>query len=437
MTPLRLWPRSLFGRHLLLMACLIFLAELLLAAGAVWLVQRPRLEQTTLALQADIQRLEGALAHMDAAQRQTYATSVQQGNTGVRLAQQPPPTPQVPNSWPLRLAQRQLQAGLGQTVLLTRAPDATPWFWLRLAPQGEGWWLGLDVGHLEPERGRLWWGALLATACLALLGAWLIQRHLHRPLRQLMQAAQALTRGQYPQLRWPANTPSEVLALGHAFDRMAGQLEDNEQQRALMLAGLSHDLRTPLAKLRLAVEILQVEGEEELLRGMARNIEVADQVIGQFIDFARSDTQEPTVPCDLAELVQDVVAVSASSRLRCMPPGVPVPVLLCRPLGLRRALGNLIDNALKYSPGEVTVSWACDAQEVELAVQDQGPGIAPEAWQQVVQPFVRQNDARSGPPGAGLGLAIVERVMAQIDGRLELSAPPGLRATLRWPLLRP
>lgn len=430
------WPRSLFGRHLLLIVGLILLAELALALGFHVLVQQPRQERALNQTRNFVELSEQALVQMEAPQRQRWVQALQASTPGLSLTPDPPHI--QPGATPLfdRWWRPRLQAQLGRDVLLVRPPGETPRLWVHLQAGADRWWLGLDAQPLLLERSGLWLGVLLLTTTLAVLGAVWIQRPLKRSLHPLQQAAAQVAQGHYPQVALPPQAPQELQALAEAFDHMAQQLQAADSDRALMLAGLSHDLRTPLAKMRLAVELLPDADTDELIRGLVRNIAVADQIVERFIDFARTEDPEPEVPCSVEELVRDVVAATcASDRVQWQPPPTELPLLLCRPLALRRVLLNLLDNALKYSPGLVQVSWWQSGSEWVLQVQDQGAGIPEELLTRVTQPFVRGDRGRGGPAGAGLGLAIVDRLVRSMGGRWSLHNHNGLQVQVTLGIL--
>lgn len=425
-------PHSLFGRNLLLIVGLILGAGVVMALAYHLLVQMPRIERMTETSRRYLGTLSVAMAHMDEARRQDFIASLEQAREPVLLVRAQPENLARPASPLVRLALARLQRRLGDATQVAWSEQPQLRFWLRQQVAGETWWLGLDAGGLAGGRVQFALGVMLAAALLAVLGAALIQRSIHRPLLELARAADRLAAGEYPVIA-SAGAPREIARLAAHFERMARQLEAGERERALMLAGISHDLRTPLAKLRLAVEILDVAGEEALLQGMVRNIAAADQVIDQFIDFARLGEAEAPVLCDVEELVRDLLARYEGGRLQLTPPPADLAPCCCRPVALRRALANLVDNALKYSAGPVQVSIAQDEGALTLTVADQGHGIPPAELSRLRQPFARLEAARSGPPGAGLGLAIVERIARLEGGRLELANAAGLVARLVLP----
>ena len=308
---------------------------------------------------------------------------------------------------PLRLLTADVRRQLGDHTRFASRWKTLDGFWVsfRLDPDdaNDEYWVMLPPERIEnpDDFGWLGWGggALLA----ALLGAFLIVARVNAPLRQLARAA-----------------------------RM-------DEDRALILAGVSHDLRTPLARLRLGIEMSGAPDDE--VSAMVADIDEMDRIIGQFLDFGRGDTQEPTAAIDLATLAREV---TEPYRLRGVDLRLDIPESLfaqARALSIRRALANLIDNALRYAgtdaPLEVTVSSAGGQARIEVA--DRGPGIPESEIERMRQPFTRLDKARGNTKGAGLGLAIVDRVMRAHHGRLELSARAGggLLAALCLPLAAP
>jgi two-component system osmolarity sensor histidine kinase EnvZ len=206
-----------------------------------------------------------------------------------------------------------------------------------------------------------------------------------------------------------------------------------EADRALILAGVSHDLRTPLARLRLGIEMS--EGDAALRQGMASDIDEMDRIIGQFLDFARSGSEDTSDAVDVAEIASDLVRHYAEVG---HPVAADIRPTRTRPLrrqSVRRAIANLVDNAHRYAGGEVELRTATENGAAVVEVLDRGPGIPPEHAERMKQPFTRMESARSNAGGSGLGLAIVDRIAQMHGGRLELLARDGggLRARIILP----
>jgi two-component system, OmpR family, osmolarity sensor histidine kinase EnvZ len=217
--------------------------------------------------------------------------------------------------------------------------------------------------------------------------------------------------------------------VSRAFNRMAGDLAAMERERAMVLAGISHDLRTPLSRLRLALEMSGADpGAAE---GMGEDMEEIDKVIAQFLAFAKGE-DEPQAQGDLDQLLAEIADGYAKRERQVSFRRSGLAPLRFAPLAIRRAVSNLVDNALRYAGGEVEIAARREGDRVVLEVLDRGPGVPAGEVERLKRPFTRLDEARSGPGGAGLGLAIVERIARAHGGSLELSprAGGGLAARL-------
>jgi two-component system osmolarity sensor histidine kinase EnvZ len=195
-----------------------------------------------------------------------------------------------------------------------------------------------------------------------------------------------------------------------------------ERERATVLAGISHDLRTPLSRLRLALEMSGADQAEA--EGMRADMEDIDKVISQFLAFARGE-DELLVEGDLNVLISQLVDnYRKRETLVSFHPG-RIPPLRFAPLAIHRALSNLVDNALRYAGGPVEIATRREGARVLVEVLDRGPGVPAGEAERLKRPFTRLDAARSGPGGAGLGLAIVDRIARAHGGRLELSPREG------------
>jgi two-component system osmolarity sensor histidine kinase EnvZ len=293
---------------------------------------------------------------------------------------------------------------------------------VRVEASGEGYWIGVPIlprpsAEDVPTRAIVW---SLSLAAVLLIAAFLFARYLARPLRELAAAAERVARGETPP-PLSEQGPSEIANLSRGFNRMTRSLRELEEDRALMLAGVSHDLRTPLSRLRLGVEM--GARDDAMRTGMVEDIDEIDRIIGQFLDFARSDHETALEPRDLNEIVRSVVERYArgGADVRFAPAALP-PIPL-RATAISRLAANLVDNALAYGVPPVDVTTSLSNAGAVLDVADRGPGIPPSQVEQLKQPFTRASVARTptnGTAGAGLGLAIVERIARLHGGTLDL-----------------
>ena len=217
---------------------------------------------------------------------------------------------------------------------------------------------------------------------------------------------------------------------------MATDLQRADTDRALLLAGVSHDLRTPLSRIRLGVEMLDDKTDASLREGMVQDVEDIDAVITQFLDFARIAAEQSNLAeLDLNELVHAVSERYQRQGKHVIARPGAVPLLKLQALAIQRLLTNLIDNALRHGGDAVEIETASDRAGVRLSVLDRGPGIPAADAERTLQPFTRLNEARS-TPGSGLGLAIVDRIAKMHGGSVNLLAREGggLEARVEFPL---
>jgi len=329
----------------------------------------------------------------------------------------------------LQLVQGLVREQLGPNTRLTleREGERALFIDFRIDDSDEGiYWLALPSERIERVFPLGWLGWGVAALLLSLAGAWLIVFRITRPLKALQQAARKVGAGDTPD-RLDEAGPTELATVAHAFNQMNADLAQLDQDRALILAGISHDLRTPLTRLRMGIEMA---ADESLREGMTADVEEMDKTIGQFLDFARSEGGEAPRFVDVAALLAELATqyrrrgfrVELAAAVAAAPaPPLPSP-LPVRPQALRRAVSNLIDNALRHAGAEspVDLALSLEAGETAIEVRDSGPGIPAEHIERMKRPFARLEVARSNATGAGLGLAIVDRIARSHNGRLEL-----------------
>lgn len=307
--------------------------------------------------------------------------------------------------------------------------------WLNLSIRlNDGTWLNAFADRPPvPPLGRAFLASfLISAAAVAAVGALGIRRA-SKPMRQLASAADRLGRGEsFEPL--PETGPQETRLANIAFNRMRERLERYIRDRTSMLAAIAHDLRTPITSLRLRAEFIEDEdAKAKILETLAEMQTMTEAVLA----FARGDSEsEPTRPTDVTALAESIVEdVSASGRDARFEES-PAVTLTCRPLALKRGLGNLIDNATFYGV-RARVKVETDADEIRIVVDDDGPGIPAPDLERVFEPFVRLENSRSRETGgAGLGLAIARSIFRAHGGDVMLRNRPegGLRAVASLPV---
>ncbi|MCH1921194.1 two-component system sensor histidine kinase EnvZ [Shewanella sp. A3A] len=273
---------------------------------------------------------------------------------------------------------------------------------------------------------------LIVIGALSVAGGWWFARQQNRPLRRLRHAALGVSRGEYPE-PLPLAGSSEIMEVTNTFNQMAASMKQLEQDRALLMAGVSHDLRTPLTRIRLASEMMS-EQDAYLRDGIVNDIEDMDAIINQFIAYIRNDRQQDRSAVDINALIHDVA--QAENRTDIALQLGDCGQVNASAVAIKRVLSNLVENARRYGNGWIQISSGCDDDGGYFIVEDNGPGIPPEQVEQLFQPFT-QGDSARGSMGSGLGLAIIRRIVARHHGRVELSNRPqgGLCAKVwlpRW-----
>ncbi|MEO7887031.1 MAG: ATP-binding protein [Polaromonas sp.] len=426
---MKLFPRSLFGRNVLLIVVLIVAGQLASALLVRQLIIKPRLAQLSVAVARNVSSIRAGLAAMPPAQREAF---VAQFN---RRAMQGVADGDESDGRGERLLLSRLERrfvneasrgialeGEGSEIIWRREAGGS--LAVRLRLDGADHWVNLPGVLPAREFTGAWVVTSLASALLALLGALLIHRYLNLPLRRVVASAHTLAGGGSPQ-PLPEDGPTEIADLSRSFNQMVRSLAQADDERTLMLAGVSHDLRTPLTKLRLGIEILRDKTDDELMARMTRGVEEMDAIINQFLDFARTAESEALAPVALDVLAAEVAAASAGHGMPvALQAGNPPPVPL-RPRAMRRVLTNLVENAWRHGQPPVTIATGAQGDAVWVAVTDCGAGIAAGQAEALKQPFRRAESTRTGPPGAGLGLAIVDRIVRAHGGTLELLPATG------------
>lgn len=270
------------------------------------------------------------------------------------------------------------------------------------------------------------------TAFLMSAIALVYLRNQMRPIRRLALAAEAFGKGRVVPYRPTGAT--EVRLAGTAFLDMRDRIERQIEQRTMMLSGVSHDLKTPLTRMKLALSLM---GQSEDTDAMRRDVEDMEKLLEAFLSFARGDAQEAPERTDPLELARDVAERTGRSQPVTLGRMVGEGTAMLRPMALRRALENLVTNAVRYG-GAARVSAEVSPEAISFVVEDGGPGIPEDQRDYVLKPFSRLDAARNQDKGlgVGLGLAIAADVARQHGGSLILGESRdlgGLRSEISIP----
>lgn len=341
----------------------------------------------------------------------------------------------LPNDPFIQLVAAKIRERLGVETIITTRHYGIEGLWVSFNIGLDDFWVVIPKVHVARPFPWQWlgWGALVAA--LSLAGGYFIAARINRPLRLLMDAAERLRNGEKPE-KLPEGSFAELQEVNNTFNNMADALAELDAERTLILAGVSHDIRTPLARLRLAVEMLPEDSCASFKSGMVEDITDMNNIIYQFLDFVKGVEGEPAQMVDVNTLLQAV----HDRQLRAgrdiaiqLSPTYFIPI---KPLAMQRLLDNLVGNAYAYGGGQVRVASKITAEFVVISVFDNGPGIPETHKEKLLRPFERLDTARSNAGGSGLGLAIADRIAKLHKGKLELINRPegGLEARLSLPI---
>lgn len=341
----------------------------------------------------------------------------------------------LPNDPFIQMVAAKIQERLGVETIITTKHYGIEGLWVSFNIGLDDFWVVIPRVHVARPFPWQWlgWGALVAA--LSLAGGYFIAARINRPLRLLMDASERLRNGEQPE-KLPEGSFAELQEVNNTFNKMADSLAEIEAERTLILAGVSHDIRTPLARLRLAVEMLPDESCASYKNGMIEDISDMNNIIHQFLDFVKGVEGEPSQMVDLNTLLQAIHDRQLRAGRNITIDLSPTYFIPIKPLAMQRLLDNLVGNAYAYGGGKVRVSSKVTANYIVISVLDSGPGIPETHLEKLLRPFERLDTARSNAGGSGLGLAIAERIAKLHQGKLELFNRPegGLEARLSIPI---
>ncbi len=417
---------SLFWRTFFLLGALLMVSIVAWLQALRTFELEPRATQTAQQIASLVNLSRAALIHADAIARVSLIKTMTE-QEGVRIVPREPDDRYhaFGDDSLARLTSRELVHRLGPATVVASSVNGEPGLWVGFTIDDDGYWLRTDLARLNPPAGTTWIIWLVVATALSLAGAALMARLVNRPLKDLSFAASRVRQGDFNGSALDETTTTgEIRQVNIEFNRMAQQLAQVEQDRAVMLAGISHDLRTPLARLRLETELSVTDAAAR--EHMAADIVQVDAIIDKFMDYARPDQIELEKVL-LADVVQRCAyALKDQDAIRCTIRVDSGLAVLADEVELVRVVSNLLENALRYgrSAGSGVAEVDITAQSlhpwVMLEVRDHGPGVAPDTLAHLTKAFFRGNTARTAATGAGLGLAIVEKNIQRMGGAIQL-----------------
>jgi two-component system osmolarity sensor histidine kinase EnvZ len=433
---------SLFWRTFVLLALLLLGSVLAWTQTLNELESEPRAIQTARQIASLVNMSRVAVMHSDGIAQVSLFKSMKDQEAVVIKPREPNDVVQaLRQDEHSRFIEAELKERLGPNTPVAERVNGEAGLWIGFDINKDHFWLQTDLSRFDRPKAKTWLVWLSTAAVLSLLGAAWIAGLINRPLKDLSFAARRVREGDFEASRLDESVvTSEIRAVNIGFNRMTQKLAKIEEERAVMLAGISHDLRTPLARLRLETELSV--SDPAAREHMANDIAQLDAIINKFLDYARPDYVKfsPVALDPLLDQCLGTLRKRPELELKLdLEPGL---VVQADAVELQRVITNLIENAARYGKSAdtgvalVEVSASQVGNSVVLRVRDHGLGVPKDQLKQLTTPFFRGEAARTAANGTGLGLAIVQKIVSRMGGTLELSnaSDGGLCANIRLQL---
>ncbi len=421
------WLRSgLFWRTFFLLAFLIAISMAAWVASFRIVERVPRGEQIAAQVVSIVTITRAALTHSAPALRRELLLDLA-SSQGIRVytREDDDITRALPDNALTDVIEENVRIRLGTETQFAGYVNNIRGFWVSFRIEDDDYWLMMDRGRIERASGVQWLGWITVTLILSLVGAVFISRLINQPLANLSSAARAIARGKKP-APLPEKGPAEIREANQSFNQMVHDLQQVESDRAVILAGISHDLRTPIARMLLEVEMAQLS--DAARQGMQSDLGQMEAIIGQFLDYARPTEPGRFMVIDLSALLQQIVQETARHTDVNITTAIDASLIVSgNPTDIARVMHNLIENARRYGKAtgktltELSIAATRQGDDIVITIADQGSGLPSDQIAHLLQPFTRMDSARGQANGAGLGLAIVDRIVQRHNGRLEIS----------------
>ncbi len=408
--------RSLFRNTALTVATTLLIFQLILIVAIVNYVMLPMARRSADDLAALLVLSAQTWVELPPETRKDFELELAQKHQFI-LYDDAAPLPPRTGFYPyLSLLDNALTARTGKPVSIKVTNFDTTWFWAEIHTGGKLIRIGFPKERLTADPPSMLLLALIATIVFTLFTALVLARRITKPLAYFAAAGQRIGEGGIPE-SFPETGIRELSSLAITFNQMALRVRELLANRTTMLAGISHDLRTPLARMRLAIEMLPDSADHQLVARLHHDVEEMNQLIGEFLVLNRDMQKEPPQQVDINKLLEELTNNAKIEDARATLHTAGNSMIQVGPMALRRILSNLFSNAIRYgSGGVVEIDLSRTGDNVVIRIMDRGPGIPSQELENVFHPFYRLESSRNTiTGGSGLGLAIA-RQLAEANG---------------------
>lgn len=409
----------------------LLLVQLITAFVFAWFVLKPLAQRTASDLAALMVLSAQTWSELPPETRLAFEDELRNSHQ-LRVQPHPLPFEATHSDHPLFFGL--LEAAVGTrisqpTELLLQVDErGVHWYWSWLPAGRDGLWIAVSAERVNTSPITAFVLSLLAGLVLTLLSAIWISRRVSKPLLNLRTSVEAMSRGESPNAA-PPHAPHEIQALHERFVELSRQVNALLTSRTVLFAGLSHDLRSPLARINLGLEMLRDTPNPTLIDKLQNDVEHMNALIGQVMELAKGLEHDPSIEVHWRDWLSHLITQENwGHRVQAnFDSNIPNSVTLA-PVALQRAIVNLVRNAIQYdthdSPIEIRSEWVQHA--LNVSVLDRGPGIPKDRIETMLRPFERMDSARTpaGKGGHGLGLAIVQALARHHDWELQIHPRP-------------
>ena len=440
-----LFPKNLLNRLILIIASLIIVSQLITIKVFDYFEMEPRAESMAQEISTIVKYTKAAIQSAYPSTRLDLLQSLSKmSDVKIVPAYYFENIKPLPDEIFLSMVVKKIKQDLGEDTIVTLNHYDIPGIWVSFEIGDGLFWAVIPRNVFDRPFPWHWIGWGIVVFLVSISGAYFLTTRINKPLNLLINATSKLKKG-LPFKKIPEDTATEFKEVSKAFNEMASNLAKSENERRFIMGSVSHDIRTPLTRMKLSLEMLPKKSAF-LKESMDQDIDEINQIINQFLDFVRGFDDEPISSLNFGNFLTELkkqhailghdLKISKITRSKDIPKNLFIDV---RPLAFKRLFDNLINNGVKFSKSnKIELVAKLYEEKIEINVLDNGPGIPKAQREKLLEPFERLDQARGSIGGSGLGLAIANRIVMVHNGKLELinRRTGGLNVKLTFPLIK-
>ena len=440
-----LFPKNLLNRLILIIASLIIVSQLITIKVFDYFEMEPRAESMAQEISTIVKYTKAAIQNAYPSTRLDLLQSLSKmSDVKIVPAYYFENIKPLPDEIFLSIVVKKIKQDLGEDTIVTLNHYDIPGIWVSFEIGDGLFWAVIPRNVFDRPFPWHWIGWGIVVFLVSISGAYFLTTRINKPLNLLINATSKLKKG-LPFKKIPEDTATEFKEVTKAFNEMASNLAKSENERRFIMGSVSHDIRTPLTRMKLSLEMLPKKSAF-LKESMDQDIDEINQIINQFLDFVRGFDDEPISSLNFGNFLTELkkqhailghdLKISKITRSKDIPKNLFIDV---RPLAFKRLFDNLINNGVKFSKSnKIELVAKLYDEKIEINVLDNGPGIPKDKREKLLEPFERLDQARGSIGGSGLGLAIANRIVMVHNGKLELinRRKGGLNVKLTFPLIK-